>query len=151
MFIQTDMDFNDLYEASWGEATTFLDKVSKFGYEDEFMEWLEECFSDYEETPWLTTINDFLWHDTMAENWLEELVGSDSPNDYYKIIDFCKAFYKDYKVIQAEDEDEVETFLNDNFDTISEAVEAMQDYSINDWEDFKVDYKIINTLGRLQS
>ena len=141
MFIQTDMDFNDLYENSWSEATSFLDKVSKFGYEDEFMEWLEECFSGSEEVPWLTAINDFLWHDTMAEDWLEELVGSDSPNDYYKIIDFCKAFYKSYSVIQAEDEDEVETFLDDHFSTISEAVEAMQDYSINDWEDFKADYE----------
>lgn len=141
MLIVNDYDFDDLYEASWSEATSFLDKVSKFGYEDEFMDWLEECFSSYEEPPTLTNINDFLWHDDDAENWLEELVGSDSPNDYYKIIDFCKAFYKDYKVIQTEDEDEVETFLNDNFDTISEAVEAMQDYSINDWEDFKADYE----------
>ena len=138
-----DMDFNDLYENSWGEATSFLDKVSKFGYEDEFMDWLEECFSGYDESPTLTVVNDFLWHDEQPENWLEELVGSDSPNDYYKIIDFCKAFYKSYSVIQAEEEEEeeVETFLNDHFSTISEAVEAMQDYSIHDWKDFKADYE----------
>ena len=143
MEVKMDMDFNDLYENSWGEATSFLDKVSKFGYEDEFMDWLEECFSGYDESPTLTVVNDFLWHDEQPENWLEELVGSDSPNDYYKIIDFCKAFYKSYSVIQAEEEEEeeVETFLNDHFSTISEAVEAMQDYSIHDWKDFKADYE----------
>ena len=141
MEVVFDMDFSDLYEAVWGNATETLDKVSKFGLEDELMERLDELFASSGETPTMTEVNDYLSYDEDTENWLEELVGSDSPNDYYKIIDFCNAFYKSYSVIQAEDEDEVETFLNDHFGTISEAVEAMQDYSIHDWGDFKADYK----------
>ena len=136
--VKMELDFSDLKNQCWCEAVDFLEKVEDLGYEDELMNYLEECFC-YEDIPSITTINDYLRFE--ADEWLEEQVGSDSPNDYYKIIDFCKAFYKSYSVIQAENEEEVETFLNDHFDTISEAVEAMQDYSIHDWEKFKADYE----------
>lgn len=141
MEIQNDYNFSDLYEAVWGNAEDLLKKVNEFGYEDEFMAWLEESFSAYEDVPTLTEVNDYLSYDEDGEKWLEELVGGDSPDDYNKIIDFCKAFYKPYSLIQSEDEEDVETFLVNHFATISDAVDAMEGYSINDWEDFKADYE----------
>ena len=145
MELRTDYDFSDLLEASWCGATDVLKKVEEFGYEDEFMDWLEESFSSWEEVPTLTEVNDFLWFENDAENWLVEQVGSKDISDctYDDIIDFCKAFYKSYSVIQSEDETEVESFFsnNNNFSTLSEVVEAMQDYGFNDWEEFKADYK----------
>ena len=56
MIIQDDYDFNDLMENCWGGAIDTLTTVSENNKEDELMDLLE----DFNDTPTLTEVNDFL-------------------------------------------------------------------------------------------
>ena len=59
MYIKKDYDFYDLLDACWSGAVDTLKTIQEKNKENELMNFLEECFS--EETPDLTSINDFLW------------------------------------------------------------------------------------------
>ena len=59
MYIKKDYDFYDLLDACWSGAVDTLKTIQEKEKENELMDFLEECFS--EETPDLTSINDFLW------------------------------------------------------------------------------------------
>lgn len=55
--IRDELDFNDLYNAVWGQACEIMETIEKNDKEDELMNLILESFSD---VPTLTEINDFL-------------------------------------------------------------------------------------------
>lgn len=61
MEIKQDMDFNDLRNNCWGQATTILKEISDADKEDALMSYLEEIF--YDDIPTLTEVNDVLAFD----------------------------------------------------------------------------------------
>lgn len=70
-FIETNTinDFSDLQMFCWSGAQSRLDEIEELGLEDEFMEYLEEMFSDDTDYT-LTDINDFIWFE--CDEWIEE-------------------------------------------------------------------------------
>lgn len=61
MEIKQDMDFRDLENNCWGQATTVLREISDADKEDALMSCLEEIF--YDDIPTLTEVNDVLAFD----------------------------------------------------------------------------------------
>ena len=61
MEIKQDMDFNDLRNNCWGQATKILEEISNADKEDDLMYYLEEIY--YDEIPTLTEVNDILAYD----------------------------------------------------------------------------------------
>ena len=61
MEIKQDMDFNDLRNNCWGQATKILEEISDADKEDALMNYLEEIF--YDDIPTLTEVNDVLAYD----------------------------------------------------------------------------------------
>lgn len=61
MEIKQDMDFNDLWNNCWGQASNILDEIYEADKEDELMSYLEDIFFD--DIPTLTEVNDVLAYD----------------------------------------------------------------------------------------
>ena len=61
MEIKQDMDFRDLENNCWGQATTILREISDANKEDALMSYLEDIFSG--DIPTLTEVNDVLAYD----------------------------------------------------------------------------------------
>ena len=61
MEIKQDMDFNDLRNNCWGQATKILEEISDADKEDALMSYLEDIFSG--DIPTLTEVNDVLAYD----------------------------------------------------------------------------------------
>ena len=61
MEIKQDMDFNDLRNNCWGQATKILEEISDADKEDALMNYLEDIF--YGDIPTLTEVNDVLAYD----------------------------------------------------------------------------------------
>ena len=59
MEIKRECGFNELQETCWSGAVDTLNTISKHDKEDEFMQYLEEVFSD--DIPTETEVNDFIW------------------------------------------------------------------------------------------
>lgn len=51
-------DFTKLYDNSWSGATQTLDDIKDVDKEEEFMNFLEQVFTDEVDA---TTLNDFIW------------------------------------------------------------------------------------------
>ena len=60
MYVKNDLDFNDLQNECW-ECDYTLDAISDNDKEEEFMDLLEEQFSD--DIPTMTEVNDFIRFD----------------------------------------------------------------------------------------
>lgn len=61
MEIKQDMDFRDLENNCWGQATKILEEISDADKEDELISYLEDIFSG--DIPTLTEVNDVLAYD----------------------------------------------------------------------------------------
>ena len=64
MEIKRDYGFSELRETCWSGAVGTLNTISKHDKEDEFMQYLEEVFSD--DIPTETEVNDFIWFEDDA-------------------------------------------------------------------------------------
>ena len=78
MEIKQDMDFNDLRNNCWGQATKILEEIADADKEDDLMFFLEDYYAD-SEMPTLTEVNDILSFDW---EWLYDCIGmSDNEED----------------------------------------------------------------------
>ena len=64
MEIKRECGFSELQEMCWSGAVDTLNTISKHDKEDEFMQYLEEVFSD--DIPTKTEVNDFIWFEDDA-------------------------------------------------------------------------------------
>ena len=64
MEIKKECGFSELQEMCWSGAVDTLNTISKHDKEDEFMQYLEEVFSD--DIPTKTEVNDFIWFEDDA-------------------------------------------------------------------------------------
>lgn len=63
MYIKVEVEgFYWLKDNCWGGAIDTLNTIEDNEKEDEFIDWLEQCFDcGYNELPTLTELNDYLW------------------------------------------------------------------------------------------
>jgi len=94
MEIKQDMDFRDLENNCWGQATKILEEISDADKEDELMNYLEDIFSG--DIPTLTEVNDVLAYDW--EN-VYEGIGLVQWNELKDLVDE-KAIKKAHDVIK---------------------------------------------------
>ena len=99
MEIKQDMDFNDLRNNCWGQATKILEEISDADKEDVLMSYLEDIFSG--DIPTLTEVNDVLAYD-----W-EQLYKDIGMVQWDELEDLC-----DSKLIEKGIK-EVEDYMND--------------------------------------
>ena len=76
MRIYKEMDFDDLYENSWGGAKDTMAKVESAGKQEELMDILQEIYCGI--TPSETQVNDLLWFD---DEYLFDLMGIKEDED----------------------------------------------------------------------
>jgi hypothetical protein len=80
MIMQVEInDFDELMEHSWNDAYDKLQKIDKYGLQNELMEYLEEVF--YGSTPTDVEVNDHLLYEFNAENFIAEYKTIDSIED----------------------------------------------------------------------
>ena len=122
MEVKEDLDFSDLEERCWGQATDILKEISDADKEDELMSYLEEIF--YGDMPTLTEVNDVLAYD-----W-ENIYESIGIVQWNELSDLC-----DSKLIE-DGIKEVEKFIEE------------RDKEDSDYEKDKEDAE--NTLNALE-
>ena len=99
MEIKQDMDFRDLENNCWGQATKILEEISDADKEDELMSYLEDIFGG--DIPTLTEVNDVL-----AFDW-EKVYEDIGMISWDELEDLC-----DSKLIENGIE-EVKDYMND--------------------------------------
>ena len=62
-------DFDDLYRNSWGQAIEVLNEIKGRGYEEELIDYLEDCFPDGADE---IELNDLLAYDW---EWVYSQIG----------------------------------------------------------------------------
>ena len=152
MEIKQDMDFRDLQNNCWGQATEVLEEISNADLEDALMSHLEEMF--YDEIPDLASINDYLAYDweTIYEsiglsNWsLEDDIDVDTVNELIsQVADYTNLSNRYITDSDVEGYSDNEITAGDASDIISEvhklmvsfsdALERLLDSDEDDWED----------------
>ena len=99
MEIKQDMDFRDLENLCWGQATKILKEISDADKEDELMSYLEDIFGG--DIPTLTEVNDVL-----AFDW-EKVYEDIGMISWDELEDLC-----DSKLIE-DGIEEVKDYMND--------------------------------------
>lgn len=79
-------DFDDLYKNSWGQAIEVLNEIKGRGYEEELMDYLEDCFPDGADE---IELNDLLAYDW---EWVYSQIGMplEAYDDTDDLIDEAK-------------------------------------------------------------
>lgn len=100
MEIKVDFNFEELKNHLWNGAEDTLATIEKYHLQDEFMQYLEECFLDCEPTD--TQINDFIRFD-VTEEWILDYLSLDDIDDIDDLRTIAKDVYNT----------EIETTLTD--------------------------------------
>lgn len=140
MEIKQDMDFRDLENNCWGQATKILEEISDADKEDALMDYLEEIY--YDEIPTLTEINDVLAYDWEQVYEAIGIVQWDELKDLCdsKLIDKGIKEVEDYMNGLDEDDNEKED-CEQTIDAL-EHLESEIDKSVDD-EEFTEDLTVI--------
>ena len=131
MIMQVEINsFDELMEHSWSGALDNLKMIDKYDLGEEFMSYLEEMF--YDSTPTDTEINDTIWFDVDAENFIAEHKNIDDIEDIDELEELAKdlcfigaeATITDFKC--ADKEDLLWQYIQNNFNGYS-LLEVMQE------------------------
>ena len=85
--------FKELYKNSWSGAIDRLDVIKEFHMEEELMEHLDMIFDDCYEYPTDTQVNDYLWFELDAENFVAENIPFNTLEDLDELEDYSKNLY----------------------------------------------------------
>ena len=124
MEIKQDMDFNDLRNNCWGQATKILEEISDAHKEDALMDYLEDIFSG--DIPTLTEVNDVLAYDWEQ---VQKDIGIKDFDELKNLVD-TKAIKKAQDVIK-EIEDKWEEFKDSDENKDNDGKDIYDD--IEDW------------------
>lgn len=144
MEIVNDYDFDELVNACWSGAEGILKDIQDTGFENEFMDYLEDMFCD--EVPTMTQINDFIRFE--CNGWLEDKLGKKQPEDIDDILTyFDSKSVINYNLISMEDDEKV-LEVAEQFSTIEEFYNAFVPY--NTFDEFYEDYRYVNSGQKLK-
>lgn len=135
MIMQVEVNsFDELVEHSWSGALDNLKKIDKYGLQDELMNWLEGAFCD--STPTDTEVNNTLWMDFDAENFIAEHTNIDDIEDIDELEEYAKDLYNteakatitDFKC--ANKEELLWQYIQDNYDgyTLQEVFNELEGF-----------------------
>ena len=142
MIMQVEINsFDELMENSWSGALDNLKKIDKYGLQDDFMSYLEEMF--YGSTPTDTEVNDAIWFDVDAENFIAEHKNIDDIEDIDELEELAtdlyfteaKATITDFKT--ADKEDLLWQYIQNNYAgyNLLEVMQELDDFeSAEDFE-----------------
>lgn len=92
MIMQVEVNsFDELMENSWSGALDNLKMIDKYDLGEEFMSYLEEMF--YDSTPTDTEVNDAIWFDVDAENFIAEHMNIEDIEDIDELEQYAKDLY----------------------------------------------------------
>ena len=133
MEIAKDYDFEDLMNEVWGPAKRFMEKVSKYDLESEFMDYLEESFVG---APTLSEVNDLIGYN--MDEWLIKNIDI-TDKTFDNIRDIVRDLADNFEVSEKIDtiseehkENEFYSFVQDNFWTMDEIIDYLDDTDISD-------------------
>lgn len=134
MEISKDYDFSDLMDEVWGPAKDFMEKVNKYGLEDELLMELE---SNFISTPTMSEVNDFLGY-TLDNDWIARNIDiTDKTFDNIRDIvrnlaDNFEVSEKINTISEEHKENEFYSFVQDNFWTMDEIIDYLDSTDISD-------------------
>lgn len=135
--------FEELYKNSWSGAIDRLDVIRHYHMEEELMEHLDMVFECCGELPTDTQVNDYLWMEFDAENFVAEntsfntLEDLDELEDYAKNLYFSDAQSTITEVRQQNKEEKLWEYLQYGFDmrNLLEVMEELADFDFDNLEE----------------
>lgn len=134
--------FEELYKNSWSGAIDRLDVIKEYHMEEELMGHLEMLFNDCGEYPTDMQINNYLWHEFSAENFVAENIVFNTLDDLDELEQYAKDLYfTDAKatiteVRQQNKEEALWEYLKYGFDmrNLLEVMEELEDLDVEELE-----------------
>lgn len=135
--------FEELYKNSWSGAIDRLDTIKQYHMEEEFMEHLDMVFDGYSELPSDTQVNDYIWMEFDAEQFVAENISFNTLEDLDELEDYAKNLYFSEaqstitEVRQQDKEEKLWEYLQYNFDmrNLLEVMEELADFDFEELED----------------
>lgn len=135
--------FEELYKNSWSGAIDRLDVIKQYHMEEELMEHLDIIFDDCGELPTDTQVNDYLWFEFDAEDFVAEntafntLEDLDELEDYAKNLYFSDAQSTITEARQQNEEEKLWEYLQNGFDmrNLLEVMEELEDFDFEELEE----------------
>lgn len=135
--------FEDLYKNSWSGAIDSLDTIKQYHMEEELMEHLDMIFDDCGELPTDTQVNDYIWMEFDAEDFVAEntafntLEDLDELEDYAKNLYFSEARSTITEARQQNKEEKLWEYLQNGFDmrNVLEVMEELEDFDFEELEE----------------
>ena len=135
--------FEELYKNSWSGAIDRLDVIREFHMEEELMEHLDMIFDDCDELPTDTQVNDYLWMEFDAENFVAENISFNTLDDLDELEDYAKNLYFSEaqatitEARQQNKEEKLWEYLQDGFDmrNLLEVMEELAELDLDDLEE----------------
>ena len=133
MEIAKDYDFEDLMNEVYGPAKRFMEKVSKYGLEDEFMDFLDESFVS---APYMSEVNNLIGYN--MDNWIVRNIDI-TDKTFDNIRDIVRDLTYNFEVSEKIDtiseehkENEFDYFVQDTFWTMDEVIDYLDSTDISD-------------------
>lgn len=135
--------FEELYKNSWSGAIDRLDTIKQYHMEEEFMEHLDMVFECCEELPSDTQVNDYIWMEFDAEQFVAENISFNTISDIDELEDYAKNLYFSEaqstitEVRQQNKEEKLWEYLKDGFDmrNLFEVMEELAELDLDDLEE----------------
>ena len=135
--------FEELYKNSWSGAIDRLDTIKQYHMEEEFMEHLDMVFECCGELPTDTEVNDYIWMEFDAEQFVAENISFNTLEDLDELEDYAKNLYFSEaqstitEVRQQDKEEKLWEYLQYGFDmrNLFEVMEELTDFDFDNLEE----------------
>ena len=135
--------FDTLLENSWSGAVDRLETIKQYHMEEELLDHLDMIFDDCSELPTDTQVNDYLWMEFDAENFVAENISFNTLDDLDELEDYAKNLYFSEaqatitEARQQNKEEKLWEYLQDGFDmrNLLEVMEELAELDLDDLEE----------------
>lgn len=123
--------YRELRELLWC-TEEILNLVEKYHLENEFFDYINSSFCEYEDTPTIAMINDFIRFDVDVENWIAETLSFDNVDDLYELENIAKNLCASeaIDIIREATMEDMEyplfKYLQDNCTTVQDAFDVLE-------------------------
>ena len=135
--------FEELYKNSWSGAIDRLDVIKEYHMEEELMTLLDVIFDGCDGIPTDVQVNDYLWFEFDAEQFVAENISFNTLEDLDELEDYAKNLYfsdAQSTITEARQQDKEEKlweYLKDGFDMrdLSEVMEELANFDFDNLEE----------------
>ena len=135
--------FEELYKNSWSGAIDRLDVIREFHMEEELLDYLDTIFDGCDEIPTDVQVNDYLWFNFDAEQFVAENISFNTLDDLDELEDYAKNLYFSEaqatitEARQQNKEEKLWEYLQDGFDmrNLLEVMEELAELDLDDLEE----------------